>query len=48
LRTQDSSVPSYTMIGRWFGKDHTTIMHGVRRWQEHADRHARQMQREAA
>lgn len=31
----DGSAPSYPLIGRWMGgRDHTTIMHGVRRWAE--------------
>lgn len=25
-------VPSYPMIGRWFRRDHTTVIHGVRRY----------------
>lgn len=31
----DGNAPSYPQIGKWFaGRDHTTIMHGVRRWAE--------------
>jgi hypothetical protein len=29
----DGNAPSYPQIGKWFGgRDHTTIMHGVKRW----------------
>lgn len=27
-------VPSFPVIARWFGKDHTTVIYGVRRAQE--------------
>ena len=27
-------APSYPMIGRWIGRDHSTVIHGVRRHAE--------------
>lgn len=26
--------PSYPQLGRWFGRDHTSVIHGVRLWGE--------------
>lgn len=34
FRMREETTYSYSQIGRFFGRDHTTVLHGVARWRE--------------